>query len=165
MAWRRHVKVRQWTGRREGGGERGDAALRCPGAQCARWHACYLRFLAAASSPSACFLLSNFRRDLLSQTSDFFRHTISFSSTASFTSLLMARTLRSVSFFRRNTDIYTLSGQDPEGLFPSILGHEATAIVESVGEGVTSVQPGDHVVPGYTPQCKGSDCIFCMSSK
>ena len=64
-----------------------------------------------------------------------------------------------------HTDIYTLSGQDPEGLFPSILGHEATAIVESVGEGVTSVQPGDHVVPGYTPQCKGSDCIFCMSPK
>jgi len=64
-----------------------------------------------------------------------------------------------------HTDIYTLSGQDPEGLFPSILGHEAGAIVESVGEGVTSVKPGDHVVPGYTPQCKGSDCIFCMSPK
>uniref|UniRef100_A0A6T2HDZ2 S-(hydroxymethyl)glutathione dehydrogenase n=1 Tax=Eutreptiella gymnastica TaxID=73025 RepID=A0A6T2HDZ2_9EUGL len=64
-----------------------------------------------------------------------------------------------------HTDIYTLSGQDPEGLFPSILGHEAGAIVESVGEGVTSVKPGDSVVPGYTPQCKGSDCIFCMSPK
>uniref|UniRef100_A0A7S1NV84 S-(hydroxymethyl)glutathione dehydrogenase n=1 Tax=Eutreptiella gymnastica TaxID=73025 RepID=A0A7S1NV84_9EUGL len=64
-----------------------------------------------------------------------------------------------------HTDIYTLSGQDPEGLFPSILGHEAGAIVESVGEGVTSVKQGDHVVPGYTPQCKGSDCIFCMSPK
>jgi len=48
-----------------------------------------------------------------------------------------------------------LSGSDPEGLFPSILGHEAGAIVESVGEGVMSVKPGDHVVPGYTPQCKG----------
>jgi S-(hydroxymethyl)glutathione dehydrogenase/alcohol dehydrogenase len=64
-----------------------------------------------------------------------------------------------------HTDIYTLSGADPEGLFPSILGHEAGAIVESVGEGVMSVQPGDHIVPGYTPQCKGADCIFCMSSK
>jgi len=64
-----------------------------------------------------------------------------------------------------HTDIYTLSGADPEGLFPSILGHEAGAVVESVGEGVTSVKPGDHVVPGYTPQCKGSDCIFCMSPK
>lgn len=64
-----------------------------------------------------------------------------------------------------HTDIYTLSGQDPEGIFPSILGHEAGAIVESVGEGVQSVKPGDHVVPGYTPQCKGSDCIFCMSPK
>lgn len=64
-----------------------------------------------------------------------------------------------------HTDIYTLSGQDPEGLFPSILGHEAGCIVESVGEGVMSVKPGDHVVPGYTPQCKGSDCIFCMSPK
>merc|ERR1712159_245927 len=59
-----------------------------------------------------------------------------------------------------HTDIYTLTGQDPEGLFPSILGHEATAIVESVGEGVTSVAPGDTVVPGYTPQCKSADCIF-----
>ena len=64
-----------------------------------------------------------------------------------------------------HTDVYTLSGQDPEGLFPSILGHEAGAIVESVGEGVTSVTVGDHIVPGYTPQCKGSDCIFCMSPK
>jgi S-(hydroxymethyl)glutathione dehydrogenase/alcohol dehydrogenase len=64
-----------------------------------------------------------------------------------------------------HTDIYTLSGADPEGLFPSILGHEAGAVVESVGEGVISVQVGDHVVPGYTPQCKGADCIFCMSNK
>ena len=53
-----------------------------------------------------------------------------------------------------HTDVYTLSGADPEGLFPSILGHEATAIVESIGEGVTSVAVGDTVVPGYTPQCK-----------
>ena len=46
-----------------------------------------------------------------------------------------------------HTDIYTLEGSDPEGLFPSILGHEAGAVVESVGEGVTSVQPGDHCIP------------------
>ena len=64
-----------------------------------------------------------------------------------------------------HTDVYTLSGQDPEGLFPSILGHEATAIVEAVGPGVASVAVGDMVVPGYTPQCKGSDCIFCISPK
>ena len=64
-----------------------------------------------------------------------------------------------------HTDVYTLSGQDPEGLFPSILGHEAGAIVESVGEGVTSVAVGDTIVPGYTPQCKESGCIFCMSPK
>ena len=64
-----------------------------------------------------------------------------------------------------HTDVYTLSGQDPEGLFPSILGHEAGAVVESVGEGVLSVKVGDHVVPCYTPQCAKPDCIFCMSSK
>jgi len=64
-----------------------------------------------------------------------------------------------------HTDVYTLSGADPEGLFPSILGHEATAVVEAIGEGVTSVAVGDIVVPGYTPQCKGADCIFCMSPK
>jgi len=64
-----------------------------------------------------------------------------------------------------HTDIYTLDGLDPEGLFPAILGHEAGCIVESVGEGVTTVKPGDHVVPGYTPQCNKPDCIFCMSSK
>eukprot|EP01065_Artemidia_motanka_P051296 TRINITY_DN9010_c1_g1_i3.p2 TRINITY_DN9010_c1_g1~~TRINITY_DN9010_c1_g1_i3.p2 ORF type:complete len:713 (+),score=263.95 TRINITY_DN9010_c1_g1_i3:83-2140(+) len=64
-----------------------------------------------------------------------------------------------------HTDVYTQSGQDPEGLFPSILGHEAGAVVESVGEGVTTVQPGDHVVPCYTPQCNEGACIFCMSAK
>jgi len=64
-----------------------------------------------------------------------------------------------------HTDVYTLGGDDPEGLFPSILGHEAGAIVEAIGEGVTSVKVGDHVVPGYTPQCKEPDCIFCMSEK
>lgn len=64
-----------------------------------------------------------------------------------------------------HTDIYTLDGFDPEGLFPCILGHEAGCIVESVGEGVTSVQPGDHVVPAYTPQCCETACIFCQSPK
>ena len=64
-----------------------------------------------------------------------------------------------------HTDIYTLEGSDPEGLFPSILGHEAGAIVESVGEGVTSVQVGDKVIPCYTPQCREADCIFCASPK
>jgi len=64
-----------------------------------------------------------------------------------------------------HTDVYTWSGQDPEGLFPSILGHEAGCIVEAVGPGVTSVQVGDHVVPGYTPQCSETKCIFCMSPK
>lgn len=52
-----------------------------------------------------------------------------------------------------------------KAFFPCILGHEAGCVVESVGEGVQSVKPGDVVVPGYTPQCKGSDCIFCMSPK
>ena len=64
-----------------------------------------------------------------------------------------------------HTDIYTLEGHDPEGLFPSILGHEASALVESVGEGVTSVKVGDTVIPCYTPQCGEYDCIFCQSSK
>lgn len=53
-----------------------------------------------------------------------------------------------------HTDIYTLEGHDPEGLFPSILGHEAAAVVESVGEGVTSLVVGDVVIPCYTPECK-----------
>lgn len=52
-----------------------------------------------------------------------------------------------------HTDAYTLGGLDPEGLFPCILGHEAAGVVESVGEGVTSVQPGDHVVPCYQAYC------------
>jgi S-(hydroxymethyl)glutathione dehydrogenase/alcohol dehydrogenase len=64
-----------------------------------------------------------------------------------------------------HTDIYTLEGSDPEGIFPSILGHEAGAVVESVGEGVTSVKVGDKVIPCYTPQCDEPDCIFCMSKK
>ena len=94
-----------------------------------------------------------------------------------------------------HTDIYTLDGHDPEGLFPCILGHEAGCIVESVGEGVTSVKPGDHVIPCCeynvhasfqlplllqiltssrfhsrlllpdTPQCAAPSCIFCQSPK
>lgn len=62
-----------------------------------------------------------------------------------------------------HTDAYTLDGNDPEGLFPCILGHEGGGIVESIGEGVTSVKPGDHVVPLYIPQCR--DCKFCNSPK
>ncbi|KAF8778305.1 Alcohol dehydrogenase class-3 like protein [Argiope bruennichi] len=62
-----------------------------------------------------------------------------------------------------HTDAYTLDGLDPEGIFPCILGHEGGGIVESVGEGVTSVKPGDNVVPLYIPQC--GDCKFCKSSK
>jgi len=64
-----------------------------------------------------------------------------------------------------HTDIYTLDGLDPEGLFPCILGHEAGCVVESVGEGVTSVSVGDHVVPCYTPQCCKWTCVFCQSPK
>jgi S-(hydroxymethyl)glutathione dehydrogenase/alcohol dehydrogenase len=64
-----------------------------------------------------------------------------------------------------HTDGYTWEGRDPEGLFPCILGHEAGCVVESVGPGVTSVAPGDHVVPCYTPQCSGPECIFCQSPK
>uniref|UniRef100_A0A7E4WDI3 S-(hydroxymethyl)glutathione dehydrogenase n=1 Tax=Panagrellus redivivus TaxID=6233 RepID=A0A7E4WDI3_PANRE len=62
-----------------------------------------------------------------------------------------------------HTDAYTLSGADPEGLFPSILGHEGAGIVESVGEGVTDVAPGDHVIPLYVPQCR--ECEYCKNPK
>jgi Zn-dependent alcohol dehydrogenase len=62
-----------------------------------------------------------------------------------------------------HTDIYTIEGHDPEGLFPFIPGHEAAAVVESVGEGVTSVKEGDIVIPCYTPQCLETDCVFCQS--
>lgn len=62
-----------------------------------------------------------------------------------------------------HTDQYTLGGSDPEGLFPCILGHEAAGVVESVGEGVTSVQAGDHVIPCYQAFC--GDCKFCFSKK
>jgi len=62
-----------------------------------------------------------------------------------------------------HTDEYTRSGKDPEGIFPCILGHEGGGIIESVGEGVTSLQPGDHVIPLYIPECK--ICKFCVSGK
>ncbi|MGA9574818.1 MAG: S-(hydroxymethyl)glutathione dehydrogenase/class III alcohol dehydrogenase [Lysobacterales bacterium] len=62
-----------------------------------------------------------------------------------------------------HTDAYTLSGSDPEGIFPSILGHEGGGIVEEVGAGVTSVKAGDHVIPLYTPEC--GECSFCLSGK
>ncbi|KEZ99138.1 S-(hydroxymethyl)glutathione dehydrogenase [Xanthomonas vasicola pv. vasculorum NCPPB 895] len=62
-----------------------------------------------------------------------------------------------------HTDAFTLSGDDPEGIFPSVLGHEGGGIVEQVGEGVTSVKVGDHVIPLYTAECR--QCKFCLSGK
>ncbi|MBI0098008.1 MULTISPECIES: S-(hydroxymethyl)glutathione dehydrogenase/class III alcohol dehydrogenase [Snodgrassella] len=62
-----------------------------------------------------------------------------------------------------HTDAFTLSGNDPEGVFPVILGHEGAGIVVEVGEGVTSVKPGDHVIPLYTAEC--GKCLFCRSGK
>jgi S-(hydroxymethyl)glutathione dehydrogenase/alcohol dehydrogenase len=62
-----------------------------------------------------------------------------------------------------HTDHYTLSGADPEGLFPAILGHEGAGIVVETGPGVTSVKPGDHVIPLYTPECR--ECEYCLSRK
>ncbi|EMP4393458.1 S-(hydroxymethyl)glutathione dehydrogenase/class III alcohol dehydrogenase [Vibrio fluvialis] len=62
-----------------------------------------------------------------------------------------------------HTDAFTLSGDDPEGVFPAILGHEGGGIVEMVGEGVTSVEVGDHVIPLYTAEC--GECKFCKSGK
>ena len=62
-----------------------------------------------------------------------------------------------------HTDDFTLSGGDPEGLFPSILGHEGAGVVMEVGAGVTSVAPGDHVIPLYTPECRA--CPSCLSQK
>ncbi|MTH66410.1 S-(hydroxymethyl)glutathione dehydrogenase/class III alcohol dehydrogenase [Paracoccus shanxieyensis] len=62
-----------------------------------------------------------------------------------------------------HTDEFTRSGADPEGIFPSILGHEGAGIVVEVGPGVTSVKPGDHVIPLYTPECR--QCASCLSGK
>ena len=62
-----------------------------------------------------------------------------------------------------HTDAYTLSGADPEGAFPVILGHEGGGIVEEVGEGITSLKVGDHVIPLYTPEC--GECEYCLSGK
>ena len=62
-----------------------------------------------------------------------------------------------------HTDAFTLSGDDPEGAFPAILGHEGAGIVVEVGAGVKSVKPGDHVIPLYTPECR--ECNFCLNPK
>ncbi|MFA7496448.1 MAG: S-(hydroxymethyl)glutathione dehydrogenase/class III alcohol dehydrogenase [Acidithiobacillus sp.] len=62
-----------------------------------------------------------------------------------------------------HTDAYTLSGMDPEGLFPTVLGHEGAGVVVEVGAGVRSLQPGDHVIPLYTPECR--ECEYCLSGK
>jgi len=71
--------------------------------------------------------------------------------------------LRNVATGVCHTDAFTLSGEDPEGLFPAILGHEGGSIVEEVGSGVTELKPGDHVIPLYTPEC--GQCNFCTSGK
>ena len=62
-----------------------------------------------------------------------------------------------------HTDEFTLSGADPEGLFPAILGHEGAGIVREIGSGVTSVEVGDHVIPLYTPECR--ECDYCLHPK
>src|ERR1700759_927357 len=62
-----------------------------------------------------------------------------------------------------HTDDFTLSGADPEGLFPSILGHEGAGVVVDVGPGVTTLKKGDHVIPLYTPECR--QCDYCLSRK
>jgi S-(hydroxymethyl)glutathione dehydrogenase/alcohol dehydrogenase len=62
-----------------------------------------------------------------------------------------------------HTDAYTLSGQDSEGIFPSILGHEGAGVVVEVGSGVKSLKPGDHVIPLYTPECR--ECEYCLNPK
>ncbi|MEH6741793.1 MAG: alcohol dehydrogenase catalytic domain-containing protein, partial [Sulfitobacter sp.] len=62
-----------------------------------------------------------------------------------------------------HTDEFTRSGADPEGIFPSILGHEGAGIVMEIGEGVTTLEVGDHVIPLYTPECR--QCEYCLSGK
>jgi len=62
-----------------------------------------------------------------------------------------------------HTDAFTLSGEDPEGVFPAILGHEGAGIVREIGAGVTSVAVGDHIIPLYTPECR--ECDFCLNPK
>ena len=62
-----------------------------------------------------------------------------------------------------HTDAYTLSGADPEGIFPSVLGHEGAGVVVDVGKNVTSVSVGDHVIPLYTPECR--ECEYCLNPK
>src|SRR5215467_9332862 len=62
-----------------------------------------------------------------------------------------------------HTDEFTLSGADPEGLFPSIMGHEGAGIVVDVGPGVTTLKKGDHVIPLYVPECR--QCEYCISGK
>lgn len=71
--------------------------------------------------------------------------------------------LRNVATGVCHTDAFTLSGEDPEGIFPAVLGHEGGAIVEEIGPDVTSVKVGDHVIPLYTPEC--GECSFCTSGK
>jgi S-(hydroxymethyl)glutathione dehydrogenase/alcohol dehydrogenase len=71
--------------------------------------------------------------------------------------------LRNVATGVCHTDAFTLTGEDPEGIFPAVLGHEGGAIVEEIGAGVTSIKVGDHVIPLYTPEC--GECNFCTSGK
>ena len=62
-----------------------------------------------------------------------------------------------------HTDLYTASGADPSGYSPTVLGHEGSGVVEDVGEGVTGLAPGDHVVTLFSPQCR--ECVHCLSDR
>src|SRR5215510_11687577 len=62
-----------------------------------------------------------------------------------------------------HTDAYTMSGRDPSGLFPAVLGHEGAGVIEEIGPGVTTLAPGDHVIPLYIPECRC--CKFCLSRR